>query len=105
MAQAAVFDDTAGELLQPRQRFNKHFCLLIGAQIAYAGNGTRCPFQFCNNFSFFRDAGDAIKLLVAKQPTGLFALYATLATLSLLDTNSHWAVGQLSQSALMWTYS
>jgi len=32
---AAIFDDDAlsGEFLQPRQRFDKHFRLLVGAQV------------------------------------------------------------------------
>ena len=34
-ANAAIFDDDAlsGEFLQPRQRFDKHFRLLVGAQV------------------------------------------------------------------------
>ena len=54
---AAVFDDDtlAGELLQPRQRFNKHFCLLIGAQIGVHVEMEPRSLQFCSQFfSFLR---------------------------------------------------
>ncbi len=75
---AAVFDDDtlAGELLQPRQRFNKHFCLLIGAQIGVhvemEPRSLRVPVV---NFSLFCDAGDAIAAGCYKQPTGLFVSF------------------------------
>ena len=54
---AAVFDDDtlAGELLQPWQRFNKHFCLLIGAQIGVHVEMEPRSLQFCRQFfSFLR---------------------------------------------------
>ncbi len=96
---AAVFDDDtlAGELLQPWQRFNKHFCLLIGAQIGVHVEMEPRSLQFCRQFfSFLRrrrryrcrllqtahwavcvicDAGDAIAAGCYKQPTGLFVSF------------------------------
>ena len=78
MALPPIFDDDAlaGELLQPRQRLDKHFRLLIGAQIGVHVEMEPRSLQFCRQFfSFLRSPATSIAAGCYKQPTGLFVSF------------------------------